>query len=161
MADPQETKVPSWGVLNATHSTSWQGRDEKELQESKPQLRPPAQLHRSRGGARSDCWGGTEGGRRAGGSYADLPKPQLSGSSGFSSPGSPILIRGEPPSACATSAQTSPLRGRLNPCGARGGVATRGGPGLWLERKLRGTEARPGPAGLPEAVRAGEKPAGP
>lgn len=45
-------------------------------------------------GTRSDCWGGTSGGRWAGGSYRDLPKPQLSGSSDFSSLGSPILIQG-------------------------------------------------------------------
>ena len=42
--------------------------------------------------APSGCRGGTEGGRRAGGSYRDVPKLQLSGSSGFSSLGSPILI---------------------------------------------------------------------
>lgn len=94
----------------------------------------------------SDCWGGAEGGQqRAGGSYRDLPKPQLSGSSGFSSPGSPILIRGEPPSA--TSVRTSARRS-LNPCGARGGVATRGAPGRGWKRR-RGAQKPVQQAGLP------------
>lgn len=150
LPNPKREKFPPGGP-DATHSTSWQGGDEKQLQESEPQLRPPAQLHRS-----AVVPGATagEGQREAGGQAAvtrTSPSPSRAGARVSARQALPSSSEGNHlHSARATSAQTSPLRGCLNPCGARGGVAARRGPRLWLEGKLRGTEASPGQAGLPQ-----------
>lgn len=94
------------------------------------------------------------------GSYRDLPKPQLSGSSGFSSPGSPILIGGNHLQR-ESSASAPNLSSRcLNPCGAWGGVARAPGnsgwgcKGLAQGSGLGGAVGRGGPARVPPGSRA-------
>lgn len=111
-------------------------------------------------GTRSDCWGGTSGGRWAGGSYRDLPKPQLSGSSDFSSLGSPILIQGN--HLKRERRQPKPLlSAALTLAGPGEAWPRREAPGCGWNGHLHGRKTSPGQAELPGQVEGGARRAGP
>lgn len=160
LPNPKREKFPPGGP-DATHSTSWQGGDEKQLQESEPQLRPPAQLHRS-----AVVPGATagEGPREAGGQAAltrTSPSPSRAGARVSARQALPSSSEGnhlqperrQPKPLLSAAALTLAGPGEVWPRGEAPGCGWKGSCGARRPAQVR--------LGSLSAVRGGEQPAVP